>query len=80
MKDRLKDSKGKPMLLKLKDWPPTEDLADFMPKRFDDLFFAFPMKEYTIRTGNLNLAGYLPEYCLKPELGPKMYIAYGSGK
>ena len=25
-----------------------------------------------------NLAGYLPDYCLKPELGPKMYIAYGS--
>ena len=31
-----------------------------------------------MREGELNLAGYLPEYCLKPELGPKMYIAYGS--
>ena len=24
------------------------------------------------------MASYLPDYCLKPELGPKMYIAYGS--
>ena len=30
------------------------------------------------REGVFNLAGYLPDYCLKPELGPKMYIAYGS--
>jgi lysine-specific demethylase 3 len=66
------------MLMKLKDWPPAEDLKDYMPKRFEDLFQAFPMKDYTMRTGNLNLAGYLPGHCLKPELGPKMYIAYGS--
>lgn len=25
-----------------------------------------------------NLAAYLPDFFLKPELGPKMYIAYGS--
>ena len=78
IKDRLKDADDIPMLLKLKDWPPTSDLADYMPKRFQDLFSAFPMKSYTMREGKLNLAGYLPEYCLKPELGPKMYIAYGS--
>ena len=78
MKDRLKDSNDTPMLLKLKDWPPSSDLSDYMPRRFQDLFSAFPMKIYTMREGELNLAGYLPEYCLKPELGPKMYIAYGS--
>ena len=78
IKDRLKDSDDTPMLLKLKDWPPTSDIADYMPKRFQDLFSAFPMKIYTKREGELNLAGYLPELCLKPELGPKMYIAYGS--
>ena len=36
------------------------------------------MPEYTLRNGELNLAAYLPDYYLKPELGPKMYIAYGS--
>ena len=78
IRDRLVDSTGKPMLLKLKDWPPTEDIADFMPKRFNDLLNGFPMKEYTKREGFLNMAGYLPDHYLKPELGPKMYIAYGS--
>lgn len=75
---RLADANGTPMLLKLKDWPPTEDIAEYMPKRFNDLFDSFPLAEYTKRDGILNLAAYLPEYFLKPELGPKMYIAYGS--
>ena len=75
---RLKDEQGTPMLLKLKDWPPTDDLAEFMPDRFNDLMRSLPMPEYTLRSGRLNIAGYIPDYFLKPELGPKMYIAYGS--
>lgn len=75
---RLKDRHGTPMLLKLKDWPPTADIAEYMPLRFNDLFNSFPMSDYTKREGRLNLAAYLPDYFLRPELGPKMYIAYGS--
>lgn len=30
---RLKDDKGEPMLLKLKDWPPGEDFAEILPTR-----------------------------------------------
>lgn len=75
---RLKDHLETPMLLKLKDWPPSTDIAEYMPKRFNNLFDSFPMPEYTKREGIRNLAAYLPSYCLKPELGPKMYIAYGS--
>ncbi len=75
---RLKDEKGTPMLLKLKDWPPTDDIAEYMPRRFNDLMSSLPMAEYTLRSGKLNLAGYMPDYFLRPELGPKMYIAYGS--
>ena len=75
---RLKDDKGNPMILKLKDWPPGEDFAEFLPKRFKDLMEKLPLGDYTRRDGILNLAGRLPECFVKPDLGPKMYIAYGS--
>lgn len=32
---RLKDEDGKPMLLKLKDWPDSEDFAVLLPNRFE---------------------------------------------
>jgi len=76
---RLKDEKGNPMLLKVKDWPPGEDFAESLPSRFLDLMNCLPLKEYTHRTGRLNLASRLPPNFARPYLGPKMYIAYGSG-
>ncbi|XP_054265577.1 lysine-specific demethylase 3A-like isoform X2 [Macrosteles quadrilineatus] len=75
---RLKDDKGNAMLLKLKDWPPGEDFAEMLPSRFTDLMKALPMGEYTQRTGRLNLASRLPDCFVRPDLGPKMYTAYGS--
>ena len=66
------------MILKLKDWPPTEDFAETMPNRFQDLMRSLPLPEYTHRTGVLNLASRLPDFFVKPDLGPKMYVAYGS--
>jgi len=79
MSKRLKDEKGDLMLLKLKDWPAGDDFAEMLPSRFKDLMAALPLKEYTHRTGRLNLAARLPHNFVKPDLGPKMYIAYGSG-
>ena len=75
---RLLNAQGTPMLLKLKDWPPDGDIAEYMPKRFHDLVHDFPIQPYTLREGSINLASYIPDYYLKPELGPKMYIAYGN--
>jgi hypothetical protein len=75
---RLVDASGTPMLLKLKDWPPDGDIAEYIPKRFHDLVHDFPIGPYTLREGSLNLASYMPDYLLRPELGPKMYIAYGN--
>uniref|UniRef100_A0A8C7G7L2 Lysine-specific demethylase n=1 Tax=Oncorhynchus kisutch TaxID=8019 RepID=A0A8C7G7L2_ONCKI len=74
---RLKGSDGQPMVLKLKDWPPGEDFRDMMPTRFDDLMENLPLPEYTKRDGRLNLASRLPNFFVRPDLGPKMYNAYG---
>jgi hypothetical protein len=60
-----------------KDWPPDGDIAEYIPRRFHNLVNDFPIGAYTLREGPLNLASYMPEYLLRPELGPKMYIAYG---
>jgi lysine-specific demethylase 3 len=39
---------------------------------------ALPFREYTDhKCGPLNLAVKLPEKVIKPDLGPKTYIAYG---
>ncbi|XP_043919400.1 lysine-specific demethylase 3A [Protopterus annectens] len=74
---RLKTKEGEPMVLKLKDWPPGEDFKDMMPSRFEDLMSNIPLPEYTRRDGKLNLASRLPEFFVRPDLGPKMYNAYG---
>lgn len=39
---------------------------------------ALPLKEYTQRDGKLNLASRLPMCFVRPDLGPKMYSAYGN--
>uniref|UniRef100_A0A1B6BYT9 [histone H3]-dimethyl-L-lysine(9) demethylase n=1 Tax=Clastoptera arizonana TaxID=38151 RepID=A0A1B6BYT9_9HEMI len=75
---RLKDEKGNTMLLKLKDWPPGEDFAEMLPSRFAELMKVLPLGEYSQRSGRLNLASRLPDCFVRPDLGPKMYTAYGS--
>lgn len=75
---RLKDLNNKPMLLKLKDWPPDMDFKKIMPTRFEDIMKNLPLNSYTNRNGDLNLVKYLPNCFLRPDLGPKGYFAYGS--
>ncbi|XP_050534930.1 lysine-specific demethylase 3A [Daktulosphaira vitifoliae] len=76
--ERLCDNRGNSMLLKLKDWPPSADFAETLPDRFQDLMNSLPLKEYTHRDGKFNLASRLPEGFVRPDLGPKMYTAYGN--
>ncbi|KAL4231689.1 Lysine-specific demethylase 3B [Mactra antiquata] len=80
MEERLVDEEGTPMLLKLKDWPPGDDFSDVLPQQFNDLMQSLPLPEYTRRDGRLNLVSRLPDFLVKPDLGPKMYIAYGSAQ
>ncbi|KAF3451757.1 hypothetical protein FNV43_RR07853 [Rhamnella rubrinervis] len=67
-----------PEMLKLKDWPPSDKFEDLLPRHCDEFICALPFQEYTEpRTGILNLAVKLPPGVLKPDMGPKTYIAYG---
>ena len=38
----------------------------------------FFIADYTRREGRLNLASSMPDFFVRPDLGPKMYIAYGN--
>ncbi|MCL7030462.1 hypothetical protein MKW94_005312 [Papaver nudicaule] len=67
-----------PEMLKLKDWPSSTAFEDRLPRHGAEFIAALPYSDYTHPTcGLLNLATKLPESCLRPDLGPKTYIAYG---
>ncbi|XP_059285901.1 lysine-specific demethylase JMJ26 isoform X1 [Lycium ferocissimum] len=67
-----------PEMLKLKDWPPSDKFENLLPRHCDEFISALPFPDYTDpRIGILNLAVKLPAGVLKPDLGPKTYIAYG---
>ncbi|KAL2341318.1 hypothetical protein Fmac_009258 [Flemingia macrophylla] len=67
-----------PEMLKLKDWPPSDKFENLLPRHCDEFIRCLPLEEYCDpRSGILNLAVRLPPHVLKPDMGPKTYIAYG---
>lgn len=76
IKKRLPRDCDDKVVLKLKDWPTSDDFADAMKEHFDDIMKAMPLAAYTRRDGKFNLARYLPAHFSRPDLGPKMYSAY----
>lgn len=68
-----------PEMLKLKDWPPSDKFEDLLPRHCDEFISALPFQEYSDpKAGILNLAVKFPPSLLKPDMGPKTYIAYGT--
>ncbi|KAF2322081.1 hypothetical protein GH714_006393 [Hevea brasiliensis] len=66
-----------PEMLKLKDWPPSDKFEDLLPRHCDEFISALPFQEYSDpKAGILNLAVKFPPDLLKPDMGPKTYIAY----
>ncbi|KAL7101870.1 hypothetical protein ACP275_08G081800 [Erythranthe tilingii] len=72
------DSYSWPQILKLKDWPPSNLFKERLPRHDAEFIRCLPFKDYTDpNCGYLNLATKLTDKSLKPDMGPKTYIAYG---
>ncbi|KAJ4820546.1 transcription factor jumonji (jmjC) domain-containing protein [Rhynchospora pubera] len=65
-----------PEMLKLKE--PTSSFDERLPRHCAEFLTALPFPEYTDpHYGPFNLVVKLPERIIKPDLGPRTYIAYG---
>ncbi|OCF44720.1 hypothetical protein I317_01409 [Kwoniella heveanensis CBS 569] len=63
-------------ILKLKDWPSTDDFQNTHPELYNDFCDALPIPDFTRREGVLNLYAHFPPGPTRPDIGPKMYNAF----
>ncbi|RVW28286.1 Lysine-specific demethylase JMJ25 [Vitis vinifera] len=65
--------------LKLKGWLSSHLFQEQFPAHYDEIIHSLPLQEYmNPKSGLLNLAVKLPHEYPKPDLGPCIYISYGS--
>ncbi|KAK6233183.1 hypothetical protein SCA6_003256 [Theobroma cacao] len=66
-------------MLKLKDWPSPGASEEFLMYQRPEFISKLPLLEYIhSRLGLLNVAAKLPHYSLQNDVGPKIYISYGT--
>ncbi|KAM1095474.1 hypothetical protein FF1_010373 [Malus domestica] len=70
---------GMPEMLKLKDWPSPSASEEFLLYQRPEFISRLPLLEYIhSKFGLLNVAAKLPHYSLQNEVGPKIFISYGT--
>lgn len=68
-------------MLKLKGWLSSHLFQERFPAHYDEIMHSLPLQEYmNPKSGLLNLAVNLPHGYPKPDLGPCIYISYGSSE
>nr|POE71689.1 lysine-specific demethylase jmj25 [Quercus suber] len=70
---------GQLEMLKLKDWPSPSASEEFLLYQRPDFISKLPLLEYIhSKWGLLNVAAKLPHYSLQNDVGPKIFISYGT--
>lgn len=70
---------GEAEILKLKDWPSPSASEEFLMYQRPEFITKLPLLEYIhSRLGLLNVAAKLPHYSLQNDVGPKIFISYGT--
>ncbi|KAI0060291.1 hypothetical protein BV25DRAFT_1807669 [Artomyces pyxidatus] len=65
-------------VLKLKDWPPEKNFRTQFSDHYQSFLDAVPFPDITRPDGVLNMRSHYPKNGVIPDLGPKMYNAYGT--
>lgn len=75
---RLRDD-GWPEMLKLKDWPSPSASEELLLYQRPEFISKMPLLEYIhSKWGLLNVAAKLPHYSLQNDVGPNIFISYGT--
>lgn len=66
-------------MLKLKNWPSPSAFEEFLLNQRPEIISKLPLLEYIhSKWGLLNVAAKLPHYSLQNDVGPKVFISYGT--